>query len=82
MIDILTWQEDDVTYYRKVEVDITSMHALPEGEPPNAGVISANDWHSEAFVGSVPEMDEEGNTRTFEQREAAYIEKLGWKPAQ
>lgn len=80
MIDILVWEADQITYYRKIEVTITDMHVLPEGSSPNTSLISANDWHSEAWVLSVPEVDPEtGEVRTFEQREAILIEELKWK---
>lgn len=95
MIDILTWMEDGVRYYRKIPVSITDMHLLPDGAPPDASWICAADWHT--LVGE-PEVFEEDTgktmigedgkeypvtrtytTETFEEREAAYLASLGWR---
>jgi hypothetical protein len=80
MINIQTFQfkEGGEIYYRKIEVDITTEIALAVGLPPNSGLISANDWHLEAFVGA-PQMKEDGTMETFEEREATYITQMGWK---
>lgn len=49
---------------------------LPMIGPPDTNLICEADWL--ALVGE-PAVDEEGNpVETFAQREAAYIESMGW----
>ena len=84
MIDILVYKivnkdGSSTYYYRKIEVCITDCHVLPKDAPLDSSLISANDWHSEAWVLSVPEIDPEtGEKRTFEQREAILLSELNW----
>lgn len=97
MIDILTWVDGGVRYYRKITTSVTDVHLLPDGAPPDASWICAADWHAlvgepEVFTADTGEIavGEDGKeypvtrtytTETFEEREAAYLASLGWLEA-